>query len=216
MSTRGNQSLAQTSEPGFAGTSSAAETTTGFDRQTLLIKERTAPSFFPFGVRFCHVWWRSDSIRGRRYVMTDNTEQNGQQRIVDTAWWTLRVSFGLVPFLAGLDKFFNLLVDWPKYIAPVFSHAIPLSPQGFMYIVGVIEMVAGLAVLLTPWTKQFAYVVAAWLTCIAINLIAGRFFDIAVRDLVMAASAVTLARLTDVVEVPSVARKRYRPVNAPV
>ena|SRR5256885_7126340 len=142
--------------------------------------------------------------------MKDTTEQ----RVVDTAWWTLRVSFGLVPFLAGLDKFFNLLVNWPKYLAPAFAHLIPMSPTSFMYVVGVIEMVAGLALLLTPWTKQFAYVVAVWLTCIAINLIAGGFFDIAVRDLVMAASAVTLARLTDVVEVPSAARWRMRHAQA--
>lgn len=56
-------------------------------------------------------------------------------------------------------------------------------------------MVAGLGVLLSRWTRPFAYVVAAWLVCIAVDLVAGRFFDIAVRDLVMAASAVTLARL---------------------
>jgi uncharacterized membrane protein YphA (DoxX/SURF4 family) len=140
-------------------------------------------------------------------------DANGQ-RVVDTAWWTLRLSFGLVPLLAGIDKFLNLLTDWPKYLAPAVVHLLPMSPQGFMYVVGLIEIAAGLAVLLTPWTKQFAYVVAAWLTCIAINLVLGRFFDIAVRDLVMAVSAVTLARLTDVVEVPSVARARLRPVGA--
>jgi uncharacterized membrane protein YphA (DoxX/SURF4 family) len=137
------------------------------------------------------------------------------QRIVDSAWWTLRVSFGLVPLLAGLDKFFNLLVYWPRYIAPAFAGLIPMSPQSFMHVVGVIEIVAGLGVLLSPWTKQFAYVVAAWLACIAVNLIAGRFFDIAVRDLVMAVSAVTLARLTNVVEVPSAARGRLRTAPAP-
>jgi len=136
------------------------------------------------------------------------------QRVIDTTWWTLRITFGLVPLLAGLDKFFNLLADWPRYIAPAFSGLLPMSPQGFMYLVGIIEIAAGLGVLLTPWTKQFAYVVAAWLTCIAINLVAGRFFDIAVRDLVMAVSAVTLARLTDVVEVPSAARGRLRPASA--
>jgi len=68
-------------------------------------------------------------------------------------------------------------------------------------VVGVIEIVAGLAVLLTPWTKVFAYVVAAWLTGIALNLVVGGFYDIAVRDLVMAATAVSLARLTGVVRV---------------
>jgi uncharacterized membrane protein YphA (DoxX/SURF4 family) len=136
------------------------------------------------------------------------------QRIIDSAWWTLRISFGLVPLLAGLDKFFNLLADWPHYIAPAFAHLLPMSPQGFMYLVGIIEIVAGLGVLLTPWTRTFAFVVAGWLTCIAINLVAARFFDIAVRDLVMAVGAVTLARLTQVVEVPSAARGRLRPATA--
>jgi uncharacterized membrane protein YphA (DoxX/SURF4 family) len=131
-----------------------------------------------------------------------------QQHVIDTAWWTLRVTFGLVPLLAGLDKFFNLLADWPKYLAPAFAHLVPVSAGTFMHAVGVIEIVAGLAVLLTPWTKLFAYVVAAWLVCIAVNLIAARYFDVAVRDLVMAVSAATLARLTDVVRVPSVARTR--------
>src|SRR6185436_9284183 len=138
-----------------------------------------------------------------------------ERRVVDGAWWTLRIAFGLVPFLAGLDKFFNLLVYWPNYIAPVFAGLIPMSPRMFMYVVGVVETVAGRGVLLSPWTKAFAYVVAAWLTCIAINLVAGRFFDIAVRDLVMATSAVTLARLTSLVEVPAAARRRLRPAAAP-
>jgi len=138
-----------------------------------------------------------------------------EQRVIDTAWWTLRVSFGLVPLLAGLDKFFNLLADWPRYLAPAFAHLVPVSAGTFMHAVGIIEIVAGLAVLLTPWTKVFAYVVAAWLVGIAINLIAARFFDIAVRDLVMAVSAVTLARLTDVVRVPSVARARLRQAPVP-
>jgi uncharacterized membrane protein YphA (DoxX/SURF4 family) len=138
-----------------------------------------------------------------------------EQSVIDTAWWTLRVSFGLVPLLAGLDKFFNLLADWPRYLAPAFAHLVPVSTGTFMHAVGIIEIVAGLAVLLTPWTKVFAYVVAAWLVGIAINLIAARFFDIAVRDLVMAVSAVTLARLTDVVRVPSVARARLRQAPVP-
>jgi uncharacterized membrane protein YphA (DoxX/SURF4 family) len=137
-----------------------------------------------------------------------------EQRVIDTSWWTLRVTFGVVPLVAGLDKFLNLLTDWPHYIAPSLAHLLPMSPQAFMHVVGLIEIVAGLAVLLTPWTKQFAYVVAAWLTGIALNLIAARFFDVAVRDLVMAVGAVTLARLTSVVEVPSMARARLRTASA--
>lgn len=139
---------------------------------------------------------------------------DNEQRVIDTSWWTLRIAFGLVPLLAGLDKFFNLLTDWTRYIAPAFAGILPMSPQHFMYLVGIIEIVAGLAVLLTPFTKVFGYVVAGWLTCIAINLVAARFFDVAVRDLVMAVGAVTLARLTDVVAVPSAARSRLRPATA--
>src|SRR3954467_2658364 len=99
----------------------------------------------------------------------------------NTVWWTLRLVFGLVPIVAGLDKFTNLLTNWEHYLAPAFAKMIPFSPHGFMLIVGVIEIVAGVGVLLTPWTRIFAWIVALWLVCIAINLIAGGFFDIAVR-----------------------------------
>ena len=115
-----------------------------------------------------------------------------------------------MPFLAGLDKFFNLLTFWPKYVAPSIAHVLPVTPQSFMYVVGIIEIVAGLAVLLTPWTKTFAYVVAAWLTGIALNLIVGGVYDVAVRDLALAVAAISLARLTDVVHVPSAARHVVR------
>jgi len=139
---------------------------------------------------------------------TAESKEATERRVVDSVWWTMRMSFGLMPLLAGLDKFFNLLTHWPKYIAPAFAGALPVSPQHFMYVVGIIEIVAGLAMLLSPWTKVFSYVVAAWLAAIALNLIGGGFYDIAVRDLVMAVSAVSLARLTDVVHVTSTARRR--------
>ena len=142
------------------------------------------------------------------------TTREAEQRVVDSVWWTLRMSFGLVPLLAGLDKFFNLLVHWPKYLAPALAGVVPMSPQHFMYLVGVIEIVAGLAMLLTPWTKVFAYVVAAWLIGIALNLLGGGFYDIAVRDLVMAVTAISLARLTDVVHVPSTAARAARHATA--
>src|SRR5215831_594359 len=133
-----------------------------------------------------------------------------EAKVVDSIWWTLRMSFGLMPLLAGLDKFFNLLVFWPKYVTP----ALPTTPQHFMYLVGIIEIVAGLFMLLSPWTKVFAYVVAAWLIAIALNLLGGGFYDIAVRDLVMAITAISLARLTDVVHVPSVAPRAARHATA--
>jgi uncharacterized membrane protein YphA (DoxX/SURF4 family) len=141
---------------------------------------------------------------------TVESAETAQQKVIDSIFWTLRLSFGLVPLLAGLDKFFNLLTQWPRYIAPGLAHALPMTAQHFMYLVGVIEIVAGLAVLLTPWTKLFASVVAAWLVGIALNLVAAGFYDIAVRDLVMAATAISLARLTSVAQVGAVHRHALR------
>jgi uncharacterized membrane protein YphA (DoxX/SURF4 family) len=141
---------------------------------------------------------------------TAERSETAEGKVIDSVYWTLRASFGLVPLLAGLDKFLNLLVHWPKYVAPALASALPISPQHFMYVVGVIEIVAGLAVLLSPWTKVFAYVVAAWLAGIALSLIAGGFYDIAVRDLVMAATAVSLARLAGVARVASASKRSLR------
>ena len=81
-----------------------------------------------------------------------------------------------------------------------------MSPIAFMGLVGIIEIVAGIGVLLTPWTRLFAWIVAIWLWCIAIDLITGGFFDIAVRDIVIGISAVCLARLTAVVPVRAAER----------
>ena len=129
---------------------------------------------------------------------TTQSAETAEHKVIDSVWWTLRLSFGLVPLLAGLDKFLNLLTQWPKYLAPALAHALPVTPPQFMHLVGIIEIVAGLAVLLTPWTKVFAYVVAVWLVGISINLIAAGYYDVAVRDLVMAVTAISLARLTSV------------------
>src|SRR5574342_765503 len=121
-------------------------------------------------------------------------------RKVESARQVLRVTFGVVPFLAGLDKFFNLLADWPRYLSPAAAAILPVSGQTFMHFAGVVEMVVGLAIL-TRWTVIGSYVAAAWLTAIAVNLVAsGHFFDIAVRDLVMATAAYALARLTEASE----------------
>ena len=125
----------------------------------------------------------------------------------DSIWWTLRVVFGVVPIVAGLDKFTNILTNWGHYIAPAFAKLIPMSPHGFMMLVGVIEIVAGIGVLLTPWTKVFAWIVAIWLACIAINLIAAGYYDIAVRDLVMAITSACLARMTADVRLPAARRE---------
>ncbi len=104
----------------------------------------------------------------------------------------LRYTYGLVPIVAGADKFTNFLTDWTAYLRGVES-MIPIAPATFMVIVGIIEIVAGLVVL--RFTRLGAYVVAAWLVAIAVVLMLGGWYDIAVRDLVMAIGAYCLARL---------------------
>jgi uncharacterized membrane protein YphA (DoxX/SURF4 family) len=117
---------------------------------------------------------------------------------LDWAWWVLRIGLGVGPFLAGLDKYFNLLTNWPAYISPLALKILPFSGQTFMHIVGVIEMAVGLAIL-TKWTRLASYVACAWLLAIALNLIStGMFFDVAVRDVEMALAAFVLARMTEV------------------
>ena len=113
-------------------------------------------------------------------------------------WWVLRIGLGLAPFLAGLDKFFNLLTEWPMYISPFALKVLPFSGQTFMHIVGVIEMTVGLAIL-TKWTRLGSYIAAVWLIAIAINLVSmGTFYDVAVRDVEIALAAFVLARITEV------------------
>lgn len=117
---------------------------------------------------------------------------------LNAAFWTLRIAFGLTAFLAGLDKFLNLLTNWEQYASPLVLQIVPLSAGSLMHVAGVIEILVGLAVL-AGVTRLGGYVVAAWLTLIALSLVAsGHFFDVAVRDLVMACGAFTLARLSEV------------------
>jgi uncharacterized membrane protein YphA (DoxX/SURF4 family) len=118
-------------------------------------------------------------------------------KTLTTPWWALRAGLGATAFLAGLDKFFNLLADWPAYLSPLAAHLLPMSASSFMHIVGVIEMIVGAAIL-AGVTRFGGYVAAAWLTGIAINLVTtGHYFDVAVRDVEMAIAAFTLARLTE-------------------
>lgn len=108
---------------------------------------------------------------------------------------TLKISYGIVPIVAGLDKFSNLLTNWSGYLGTNIQSMLPLSAMAFMKIVGVIEILAGIIVLVKPLAG--AYLVMVWLICIALQLIiGGHYFDVAVRDLVMAMGAFTLAQLT--------------------
>jgi len=106
----------------------------------------------------------------------------------------LKFTYGLVPIVAGLDKFTNILTDWSQYLAPWMASMLPFSPEAFMMIVGVIEIVAGILVLTK--TEFGAYLVSAWLIAIALQLLSsGNYLDVAVRDLVMAIGAFSLANL---------------------
>jgi uncharacterized membrane protein YphA (DoxX/SURF4 family) len=117
-----------------------------------------------------------------------------------SAFWTLRIAFGLTAVLAGLDKFANLLTNWEKYVSPLLLEFIPLSAGTLMRAAGGVEIVAGVAVL-GGITRLGGYVIAAWLTLIALSLLTtGQYFDVAVRDLVMACGAFVLARLSEVRE----------------
>ena len=119
-------------------------------------------------------------------------------RRLNSSWWALRIALGVAPFLAGLDKFFNLLTNWTLYLNPLALRVIPVGPTTFMRAIGVVEMIVGVAIL-TRWTRLGAYVAAVWLVSIAFNLVTmGAFFDVAVRDLLIAVAAFTLARLTEV------------------
>ena len=112
------------------------------------------------------------------------------------AFWLLRIAFTVAPILFGLDKFFNWSVDWPDYLASWVNNIAPGSAQDFMHFVGVVEILAGLLVLVAP--RIGAFVVAAWLGGIVINLLtydAPKYYDIALRDFGLMLAALTFGRL---------------------
>jgi uncharacterized membrane protein YphA (DoxX/SURF4 family) len=112
------------------------------------------------------------------------------------AYLLLRVGFTVAPILFGLDKFFNWTVHWPDYLAGWINNIAPGSAQDFMYFVGVVEIVAGLAVAVAPTIG--APLVAAWLAGIVVNLLTKNppeYYDIALRDFGLLLGALTLTRL---------------------
>ena len=107
----------------------------------------------------------------------------------------LRTTYTVAPILLGADKFFHLLVDWDKYLAPALRRGLPLSGHSLMSVVGVIEILAGLLVWIAP--RYGGYVVFAWLLGIVVNLLVLRgYFDIAARDLALSMGALALARMS--------------------
>ncbi|WP_086558443.1 DoxX family membrane protein [Streptomyces africanus] len=127
----------------------------------------------------------SPSVASRRAALGDPGYQ---------AFVILRVGFTVAPILFGLDKFTNLLVDWPAYLAPWINDIVPGSAQAAMYAVGVVEIVAGLVVALAP--RFGGWLVAGWLAGIIVNLLTiPDYYDIALRDFGLLLGAVALARL---------------------
>ena len=111
------------------------------------------------------------------------------------AYQILRTGFVVAPIVAGLDKFFNLLVNWEQYLPPFVNNIVGGYGHELMLAVGVIEIIAGLGVLFKP--KVFAYVVSAWLLLIVVNLLMiPGYYDVALRDFGLALAALALARLS--------------------
>ena len=107
----------------------------------------------------------------------------------------LRLGYGLVPIVAGADKFTNLLVDWDKYLSEEVEERLPIEGRAFMRLVGLIEIGAGLLVLRNP--RVGGAVVSGWLAAIAGNLLStGRYFDIAARDALLAVGAAALSSMS--------------------
>jgi hypothetical protein len=111
------------------------------------------------------------------------------------AYLLLHTVLTVAPILAGADKFFHLLTDWDKYVSPLLARLSPLPVHVLMLGVGVVEMIAGVIVLVRP--RVGGWIVAAWLLGIVLNLVSiPAYLDVALRDLGLAAAAVALARLS--------------------
>jgi uncharacterized membrane protein YphA (DoxX/SURF4 family) len=148
---------------------------------------------------------------GSKRSLKENAMQDHR---TDTAYWALRLTFGIIPIVAGLDKFTNLLADWQGYLSPLAVRLLPVSPGAFMAIVGVVEIAVGLGVL-AGRARIFGWVAAGWLLAIAVNLLAtGRFLDVAARDVALAVAAFALARLAPAHEAAPARRREGAPAQA--
>jgi uncharacterized membrane protein YphA (DoxX/SURF4 family) len=117
-----------------------------------------------------------------------------QNRKLDSAFWALRLALGGTAFLAGADKFTNLMTRWGKYISPEARKNLPVSSKTFMRTVGVIEMLVGIGIL-SPRHRVSSYAASAWLIGIAANLLLNQDYDIAARDVNIAIAAFALGQL---------------------
>ena len=134
-------------------------------------------------------------------------DRPAEKRVLDTealrtnvgyqSFWLLRIGFFAAPLLAGIDKFWDFMVPWQQYLAGWVNDIIPGNAVDAMHMVGVVEILAAFIVLIKP--RIGAYVVAAWLAGIIINLVSlGNYWDVALRDLGLMLGALTLARLSTI------------------
>ncbi|MBP9116343.1 MAG: hypothetical protein KBF89_08410 [Acidimicrobiia bacterium] len=124
--------------------------------------------------------------------MTDTTITSREPSV--QAFWILRIGFTAAPILFGIDKFTHILTNWDKYLAPEFSDLFNAKAHTLMYIVGVIEIVAGIVVFIQP--KFGGPLVAIWLAAIIVNLlIMANYYDVALRDFGLFLAALALFRL---------------------
>jgi hypothetical protein len=136
----------------------------------------------------------SSTLTARTSATTSSAAAGRASDPAFQAFWLLRVGFTVAPILFGLDKFFHVLVNWDRYLAPFIVRQTPWSAHELMYAVGVIEIVAGLVVAVRP--RFGGYLVAAWLAGIIVNLlIIPGYYDVALRDFGLFIAAVALARL---------------------
>ncbi|MCB0628446.1 MAG: hypothetical protein R2806_25310 [Saprospiraceae bacterium] len=125
-------------------------------------------------------------------------ENISSQQTVKQSFHLLKYTFVIVPIVAGADKFTNILTDWEQYINPAMADLLPFPAAVFMMVVGVIEIAAG--ILVWKKTELGGYIVAGWLTVIALSLLLSfSYVDVAVRDLVMAIAAFSMAKLSKIV-----------------
>jgi hypothetical protein len=116
---------------------------------------------------------------------------------METAWWALRLGFFLAPVIAGVDKFFHVLVNWDQYLSPAVQRFLPVDGHTFMLAAGVIEIAAGIMVM-TRWTRYAGYIISLWLVGIIVNLLTmGAYLDVALRDLGLAIGAFSLAKISE-------------------
>jgi hypothetical protein len=137
-----------------------------------------------------HIFDQTPITRETLATKVEDTSKPGYQ-----AYQILHLGFTIAPVLMGLDKFLGILVNWDQYLPPFANHMLGGYAHEFMYVVGVIEIAAGIGVFLKP--RIFAYVVAAWLGLIIVNLLMiPGYFDVALRDFGLMLAALALGRLS--------------------